>query len=52
MKTGTLKDAKNIAGYVLSKSSKKLYTVVVLYNGREKWKGSALQNQIITWLAR
>ncbi len=52
MKTGTLKDAKNIAGYVQSKGSKRLYTVVVLYNGREKWKGSSLQNQIITWLAR
>ena len=52
MKTGTLKDAKNIAGYVLSKSSKRLYSVVVLYNGREKWKGSTLQNQIINWLAR
>jgi D-alanyl-D-alanine carboxypeptidase/D-alanyl-D-alanine-endopeptidase (penicillin-binding protein 4) len=52
MKTGTLKDAKNIAGYVLSKSSKRLYSVVVLYNGQEKWKGSALQNQIINWLAR
>jgi len=52
MKTGTLKDAKNIAGYVRSKQSKKLYSVVVLYNGREKWKGSALQNQIINWLAR
>ena len=52
MKTGTLKDAKNIAGFVRSKRSKKLYSVVVLYNGREKWKGSALQNQIINWLAR
>ncbi len=52
MKTGTLKDAKNIAGYVRSKSSKRLYNVVILYNGQEKWKGSALQNQIITWLAR
>ena len=52
MKTGTLKDAKNIAGYVRSKSSKRLYSVVILYNGREKWKGSALQNQIINWLAR
>lgn len=52
MKTGTLKDAKNIAGYVRSKTSKRLYTVVILYNGREKWKGSVLQNQIINWLAR
>ena len=52
MKTGTLNDAKNIAGYVLSKSSHRLYSVVILYNGREKWKGSSLQNQIINWLAR
>ncbi len=52
MKTGTLKDAKNIAGYVLSKRSKRLYSVVILYNGQEKWKGSSLQNQIINWLAR
>jgi len=52
MKTGTLKDAKNIAGYVNSKSSGRLYTVVILYNGKEKWKGSSLQNQIITWLAK
>jgi D-alanyl-D-alanine carboxypeptidase/D-alanyl-D-alanine-endopeptidase (penicillin-binding protein 4) len=52
MKTGTLNDAKNIAGYVRSKSSKKLYSLVVLYNGREKWKGSTLQNQIINWLAK
>ncbi len=52
MKTGTLRDAKNIAGFVRSKRSKTLYSVVVLYNGREKWKGSALQNQIINWLAR
>ncbi|NKQ40887.1 MAG: D-alanyl-D-alanine carboxypeptidase/D-alanyl-D-alanine-endopeptidase [Sulfurovum sp.] len=52
MKTGTLKDAKNIAGYVRSKGSKRLYSVVILYNGREKWKGSALQNQIINWLAK
>jgi len=52
MKTGTLKDAKNIAGYVRAKSSGTLYEVVVLYNGREKWKGSSLQNQIVNWLAK
>jgi len=52
MKTGTLKDAKNIAGYVRAKSSGNLYEVVVMYNGREKWKGSSLQNQIINWLAK
>jgi len=52
MKTGTLNDAKNISGYVQSKSSGKLYSLVVLYNGREKWKASSLQNQLINWLAR
>ncbi len=52
MKTGTLNDAKNIAGYVLSKSTHRLYNIVVLYNGKERWKGSSLQNQIINWLAR
>jgi len=51
MKTGTLKDAKNIAGYVKGRSGK-LYTVVILYNGVEKWKGKMLQDQIITWLVR
>jgi len=52
MKTGTLKDAKNIAGYVKAKSSGKIYSVVILYNGAQKWKGSTLQNQIINWLAK
>jgi len=51
MKTGTLNRAKNIAGYVRGKSGR-LYTVAILYNGAERWKGSALQNQIIEWLAR
>jgi len=51
MKTGTLNNAKNIAGYVRGKSGK-YYALAILYNGREKWKGSTLQNQIIEWLAR
>ncbi len=51
MKTGTLNNAKNITGYVRGRSGK-LYAVAVLYNGREHWKGSALQNQIIEWLVR
>jgi len=51
MKTGTLNNAKNIAGYVRGKSGK-LYAIAVLYNGQERWKGSALQNQIIEWLVR
>jgi D-alanyl-D-alanine carboxypeptidase/D-alanyl-D-alanine-endopeptidase (penicillin-binding protein 4) len=51
MKTGTLNNAKNIAGYVRGKSGK-YYAVAILYNGQERWKGSALQNQIIEWLAR
>ena len=51
MKTGTLNNAKNIAGYVRGKSGK-LYELAILYNGRERWKGSGLQNQIIEWLVR
>jgi len=51
MKTGTLKNAKNIAGYVLGKSGK-LYTVVILYNGKYRWRGASLQNQIIEWIVR
>jgi len=52
MKTGTLKDAKNIAGYVKAKTSGTMYSVVILYNGAQKWKGSTLQNKIINWLAK
>ena len=51
MKTGTLKNAKNIAGYVKGRSGK-LYTVVILYNGKYRWRGSALQNKIIEWLVK
>jgi D-alanyl-D-alanine carboxypeptidase/D-alanyl-D-alanine-endopeptidase (penicillin-binding protein 4) len=51
MKTGTLKNAKNIAGYVKGRSGK-LYTVVILYNGSRRWLGAKLQNRIIEWLAR
>lgn len=52
MKTGTLKDAKNIAGYVKAKTSGTMYSVVILYNGAQKWKGSTLENKIINWLAK
>ncbi|MEA3491110.1 MAG: D-alanyl-D-alanine carboxypeptidase/D-alanyl-D-alanine-endopeptidase [Campylobacterota bacterium] len=50
MKTGTLNNAKNIVGYVKSRSGK-LYTVVILTNGkRARWHGAALENDIIKWL--
>jgi len=51
MKTGTLKDAKNIAGYVKGRSGK-LYTVVIFYNGQTRWLGSLLQNQILEWIVK
>ena len=51
MKTGTLKDAKNIAGYVKGRSGR-FYTVVILYNGPERWKGSLLENQILEWIVK
>ena len=50
MKTGTLNNAKNIAGYVKNRSGK-LYTVVILTNGkRARWYGAKMQNDIIKWL--
>ena len=50
MKTGTLNNAKNIVGYVKSRSGK-LYTVVILTNGRRaRWHGANLENDIIKWL--
>ena len=49
MKTGTLKRAKNIAGFVTSKSGK-LYNVAIFYNGAKIWLGRDIQNKIITWL--
>ncbi len=51
MKTGTLKRAKNIAGFVLSKSGK-LYNSVIFYNGARIWLGKDVQNKIITWLVK
>ncbi len=51
VKTGTLKRAKNIAGYVKGKSGR-LYTVVIFYNGAEHWKGRLLEDQILEWIAR
>ena len=49
MKTGTLKKAKNIAGFVRSKSGR-LYNVAIFYNGSKIWLGRDIQNKIITWL--
>ncbi len=50
MKTGSLRNVKNIAGHVASKN-KKLYTVVVLCEGANaKNRGKQLQDEIIHWL--
>ncbi len=49
MKTGTLKHAKNIAGFVKTKSGK-LLNVAIFYNGAKIWLGRDIQNKIITWL--
>ncbi len=52
MKTGTLNNAKNIVGYVKSRSGK-LYTVVILTNGkRARWHGASLENYIMKWLVK
>lgn len=50
MKTGTLRRAKNIAGYVKNRAGKR-YTVVILVNStKAKYRGAKLQNEIIKWL--
>jgi D-alanyl-D-alanine carboxypeptidase/D-alanyl-D-alanine-endopeptidase (penicillin-binding protein 4) len=50
MKTGSLRNVKNIAGYVASKN-RKLYTVVILCEGvSAKNRGKKLQDDIIHWL--
>ena len=51
MKTGTLKRAKNIAGFIKSKSGK-LLNVAIFYNGAKIWLGRDIQNKIITWLVQ
>jgi len=49
MKTGTLKRAKNIAGFVNSIHGN-FYEVAIFYNGAKIWLGKDIQNKIITWL--
>ncbi len=51
MKTGTLKNVKNIAGYVQNRSGR-LYNVVILVNSKKSTSAaSKLQDDIIKWLA-
>ena len=49
MKTGTLKKAKNIAGFVFGKSGN-MYNTEIFYNGAKIWLGKSIQDKIITWL--
>ena len=52
MKTGTLKNVKNIGGYVQNRAGK-LYTVVILVEGaKARYYASKLQDDIITWLVK
>lgn len=49
MKTGALKDARAIAGYVLSKSGKR-YVFVSLVNHPQAWKARDFENRVMDWL--
>lgn len=49
MKTGALKDARAIAGYVLSKSGKR-YVFVSLVNHPQAFKARDFENAVMTWL--
>jgi len=51
MKTGTLKKAKNIAGYVYGNSGN-LYNTIILYNGAQIWLGKDIQDKIITEIVK
>jgi D-alanyl-D-alanine carboxypeptidase/D-alanyl-D-alanine-endopeptidase (penicillin-binding protein 4) len=52
MKTGTVRNVKNIGGYVKNKAGK-LYTVVIMVNSpRAQYPGSTLQNEILKWLVK
>ena len=52
MKTGTLKNVKNIGGYVKDLSGN-LYTVVILVNSpRARYYAAKLQNEIIKWVVK
>jgi len=51
MKTGTLKRAKNIAGFVKSIKGN-FYDVAIFYNGAKIWLGKDIQDKIITWLVK
>jgi len=50
MKTGTLKHAKNIAGYVKSRTGR-IYTVVIIVNTQKsRSKAAKLEDKIIEWV--
>ncbi len=50
MKTGTLKYAKNIAGYVKSRSGT-FYTVVVLINTKHgRWRAKKFEDNLLKWI--
>lgn len=52
MKTGTVKNVKNIGGYVKNIGGK-TYTVVIMVTGpKTRYLGAKLQDEIITWLVR
>lgn len=52
MKTGTVRNVKNIGGYVRNKAGK-LYTVVIMVNSpRAQYPGATLQNEILKWLVK
>jgi serine-type D-Ala-D-Ala carboxypeptidase/endopeptidase (penicillin-binding protein 4) len=49
MKTGALKDARAIAGYVLSKSGKR-YVFVSIVNHPQAFKARDFENAVVAWL--
>lgn len=52
MKTGTLKHAKNIAGYVRAKSGELYETVILVNSKKPRYKAAKMQNDIVEGLVR
>jgi D-alanyl-D-alanine carboxypeptidase len=50
MKSGTIKNVTNLAGYVEGKSGK-LYEVVILCNNPQTSNGKMVANSVVEWVA-
>lgn len=50
LKTGTLRDASSIAGYMLTRSGKRMMVVVQQNGSKASGYGQAVQNRVLEWV--